>query len=305
MTKTGHTLPAVAVTGASTGIGRACALHLDRVGYQVFAGIRKASAAEELRRAASGRLTPVLLDVTDSRSIEEASAAVAEAVGPDGLTGLVNNAGIAVGGPLEFLALDDLRRQMEVNLIGQVAVTQALLPLLRFGRGRIVNIGSVSGRIAAPFLGPYAASKFAFGALSDALRLELEPWGIRVVVVDPGPVDTPIWAKSLAEDAARQSRMPVEGQRLYGRALEAVREHVAAAGQTGMSPQDVAVVVARALSVRRPRARYLVGSGLWLQIPFLRALPTRWCDGLIRRGMGLRAAGREMQNAKSQMQKAK
>ena len=294
----GHGSSAVVVTGASTGIGRACALHLDRIGYQVFAGIRKTSDAEEIRQSASERLTPVLLDVTDSHSVAGASEAVGQAVGASGLAGLVNNAGIAVGGPLEFLALEDLRRQMEVNLVGQVAVTQALLPLLRTGRGRIVNIGSVSGRVAAPFLGPYAASKFALGALSDALRLELEPWGIQVVMVDPGPVDTPIWAKSLAEDAARQSRMPAEGQRLYGRALAAIREHVALAGQDGMPPQDVAEVVARALSVRRPKARYLVGRGLWLTIPFLRAIPTRWRDELIRREMGLKAAGREMQNEK-------
>ena len=294
----GHGSSAVVVTGASTGIGRACALHLDRIGYQVFAGIRKTSDAEEIRQSASERLTPVLLDVTDSHSVAGASEAVGQAVGASGLAGLVNNAGIAVGGPLEFLALEDLRRQMEVNLVGQVAVTQALLPLLRTGRGRIVNIGSVSGRVAAPFLGPYAASKFALGALSDALRLELAPWGIQVVMVDPGPVDTPIWAKSLAEDAARQSRMPAEGQRLYGRALAAIREHVALAGQDGMPPQDVAEVVARALSVRRPKARYLVGRGLWLTIPFLRAIPTRWRDELIRREMGLKAAGREMQNEK-------
>lgn len=294
----GHGSSAVVVTGASTGIGRACALHLDRIGYQVFAGIRKTSDAEEIRQSASERLTPVLLDVTDSHSVAGASEAVGQAVGASGLAGLVNNAGIAVGGPLEFLALEDLRRQMEVNLVGQVAVTQALLPLLRTGRGRIVNIGSVSGRVAAPFLGPYAASKFALGALSDALRLELEPWGIQVVMVDPGPVDTPIWAKSLAEDAARQSRMPAEGQRLYGRALSAIREHVALAGQGGMPTQDVAEVVARALSVRRPKARYLVGRGLWLTIPFLRAIPTRWRDELIRREMGLKAAGREMQNEK-------
>ena len=259
--------------------------------------IRKASDAETLRRAASDRLTPVRLDVTDSRSIADAADLVANAVGPGGLTGLVNNAGIAVGGPLEFLDLEDLRRQMEVNLIGPVAVSQALMPLLRMAGGRIVNIGSVSGRIAAPFVGPYAASKFALGALSDALRLELEPWGIGVLVVDPGPVDTPIWGKSLAEDVARQSRMPVEGRRLYGRALEAVREHVASAGQAGMSPQAVAEVVAHALSVRRPKARYLVGRGLWCRIALLRAIPTRWRDGLIRRGMGLGEAGKcKMQN---------
>ena len=286
----------VAVTGASSGIGRACALHLDRIGYQVLAGIRKESDAEALRQSGSERLTPIRLDVTDSGSIAEAADVVRREVGGNGLLGLVNNAGIAVGGPLEFLPLEDMRRLMEVNLIGTLAVTQALLPLLRSGRGRIVNIGSVSGRVAAPFLGPYAASKFALEAMSDALRLEVAPWGIYVAMVEPGAVDTPIWGKALSEDAERLSARPEIGRTLYGRAVEAVRRHVEATAESGMPAQVVAEAVAHALCARRPKARYHVGRGLRLRVAFLTAIPTRWRDKLIQWGMGLEGEGGEMQD---------
>ncbi|MGD1157325.1 MAG: SDR family oxidoreductase, partial [Terriglobia bacterium] len=184
---------AVVITGASTGIGEACALHLDKLGFRVFAGIRKAADAEALRHRASARLVPIRLDVSDETEVEQAARNVTEALRGEGLAGLVNNAGIVVAGMLEFLPLDALRRQLEVNVVGQVAVTQAFLPHLRKARGRIVNIGSVSGLIAGPFSGAYAASKFALEALTDALRVELRPWKIHVSIVEPGNIQTPIW----------------------------------------------------------------------------------------------------------------
>src|SRR5258708_33287478 len=181
----------VVATGASTGIGEACALRLDRRGFHVFAGVRREVDGGALKQKASGRLTPILLDVTDASSIKSAAAAVAASLDEEGLSGLVNNAGIAIAGPLEFLPIDELRRQFEVNVIGQIAVTQAFLPLLRKGHGRIVNMGSISGRLAFPLLGPYAASKFALRALTTALRMELRPWGIPVSIIEPSGIATP------------------------------------------------------------------------------------------------------------------
>ncbi|MEK7693262.1 MAG: SDR family oxidoreductase, partial [Chloroflexota bacterium] len=183
----------VVITGASTGIGEACALHLDALGWRVFAGVRKGADGEALQRKASARLIPVRIDVTDQASIASACDAVAQELGARGLDGLVNNAGIAVAAPLEFVPIDDLRRQLEINVIGQIAVTQAFLALIRTARGRIVNIGSVSGKLATPFTGPYSASKFAMEALTDALRIELRPWKIEVSIVEPGSIATPIW----------------------------------------------------------------------------------------------------------------
>src|SRR5712691_5002789 len=177
---------AVVITGAASGIGEACALHLDKLGFCVFAGVRREVDGAALQGKASERLTPLLLDVTDAASIRFAVEIVATGVVETGLAGLVNNAGITVAGPLEFLPVSELRRQLEVNVIGQVAVTQAFLPLLRRGQGRIVNMGSLAGRIATPFIGPYHASKFAMEALTDSLRMELRRWGMHVSLIEPG-----------------------------------------------------------------------------------------------------------------------
>src|SRR5208282_3844521 len=210
---------AVVITGASTGIGEACALRLDKLGYRVFAGIRKAADGESLRRRASERLVPFHLDVSDETEVEQAARTVG-----GGLAGLVNNAGIVVGGMLEFLPLDALRHQLEVNVIGQIAVTQAFLTSLRKARGRIVNIGSLSGLISSPFSGPYCASKFALEALTDSLRLELRPWKIHVSIVEPGFIQTPIANKSLAAADAFRGRLPAEALQLYGPSMRAVRD---------------------------------------------------------------------------------
>lgn len=174
------------VTGASTGIGRATALHLDRAGWRVFAGVRREEDADSLRAGGSERLVPSMLDVTDPDQVSAAAERIRSAVGEAGLDGLVNNAGIGLLGPLETLPIEDFRRTVEVNLIAQVAVTQALLPQVRAARGRIVFVSSVGGRMAMPFGSPYHAAKFGLEAVADSLRRELRPWGIEVAVIEPG-----------------------------------------------------------------------------------------------------------------------
>lgn len=278
----------VLVTGASSGIGEACVRHLDSLGFRVLAGFRDEAAGARLR-AISPRVHPLRLDVADAGSIGDAGDAVADALDGGPLAGLVNNAGIAVAAPLEFVPIDALRRQLEVNVVGQVAVTQAMLPLLRRGRGRVVFMGSISGRFASPFLGPYAASKFALEAIADALRLELRPWGMHVAIVEPGVIATPIWRKSLASALELADRMSPRAAELYGAALRGVEERVRTIG--GIPPERVARVVAHALTARRPRARYLVGADARVGVA-LNALPTRLRDSLVARRMpGARGDG--------------
>ncbi|MBN1219165.1 MAG: SDR family NAD(P)-dependent oxidoreductase [Anaerolineae bacterium] len=281
------TLKAVIVTGASTGIGNACALHLDKLGYQVFACVRKQVDAQTLQSQASERMVQLYLDVTKPETITSAAGLVEVAVGEAGLAGLVNNAGIAVGGPLEFLPITELRRQLEINVIGQIAVTQAFLPLLRLGRGRIVNMGSISGRVATPFLGPYAASKFALGALNDALRVELRPWGIEVCLIEPGAVDTPIWDKSLSAAEEATQTWPPEVFDLYGQAMAAVRQGVVRTSRSAAPVDEVIKAVMHALTANHPKTRYLVGRGVGVAALLAKILPDRIRDRLITQQRGL------------------
>ena len=245
---------AVVVTGASTGIGRACALRLSKAGWKVFAGVRKDADAESLR-AEDSRLTPLSIDVTDQASIDAAVKTVAEEIGPR-LDGLVNNAGVVVHGPLEFVTPEEMRAQLETNVIGMHATTRAFLPALRAAQGRIVNMGSVAGRSPAlPLLGPYAASKWAVEAITDALRNEVRSFGIHVAVVEPGNISTPIWNKA-DEDF---DRFPAEARELYRDLLENGRDINSLMERTGVSTEKVAKVVEHALTSRHPRLRYLVG----------------------------------------------
>jgi len=277
----------VVITGASTGIGAACALHMDRLGWRVFAGVRRQGDAEALRAQGSVRLTPISLDVTDTVSISTAASAVAGAVGAAGLSGLVNNAGIVVPGPLEFLPLPDLRRQLEINVVGQVAVTQGFLPLIRAGRGRIVNMGSIAGRMATPFTGAYGASKFALEALTDALRLELQPWGISVSIIEPGSVATPIWEKSAKNAEAMFGAVPPETFVLYAEAIEAVKKAAAHAAKNAVSPVDVARAVEHALTASRPRTRYVVGREAKIRAAMALLVPDRVRDNMVAKAMRL------------------
>jgi NAD(P)-dependent dehydrogenase (short-subunit alcohol dehydrogenase family) len=267
----------VLVTGASSGIGEATALHLSELGFDAVAAVRKDEDAERL----GGRgLRTVKLDVTDVDSIAAARAELGD--GP--LAGLVNNAGIAVAAPLEFLPLDQLRNQLEVNLIGQVAVTQQFLPALRAGRGRIVNVSSIGGRVALPLVGAYNASKFALEAISDSLRRELFSHGVDVIVIEPGGVKTPIWRKGdeLATELAAD--LPPEGERLYGSLIAAIRKQTAKiATETGVDPRVVAEAIGHALTAKRPRTRYLVGRDAKIRAAAAAVLPDRLMDRIVAR----------------------
>jgi NAD(P)-dependent dehydrogenase (short-subunit alcohol dehydrogenase family) len=278
---------AVVITGASTGIGRATALHLDRLGYRVFAGVRREADADSLRRESSERLAPVLLDVTDNGSIEAAAKTVSADVDNRGLAGLVNNAGIGVGSPLEFVPLDELRRQLEVNTIGPIAVTQHFLPLVRQATGRIVFVSSIGGRLSNPIIGPYAASKFALEALADALRVELAPSGIHVSVIEPGAVKTMIFEKTAQYGDVTLARLPEEGTRLYGKMARAVLDFFAKMESSAIPPDRVARVIEHALTAARPRTRYLVGIDARIQALLGWLLPDRMRDALVGRLMGL------------------
>ncbi len=284
------------VTGSSTGIGAACALELHRLGFRVFAGVRRESDGQRLVEQASSRIVPVLLDVTDPQSISQAAVRIQEEVGAAGLAGLVNNAGITVAFALEFLPIDELRRQFEVNVFGALAVTQAMLPMLKAGRGRIVNISSVSGLVAAPYVGPYAASKFALEALSDSLRVELRHFGIRVAVVEPGDVDTPIWQKSReASDRLRDRLAEVTADDVaeaaraaYAQDITAMREATGKSAANAMPPSRVVRAVVHALTARRPRTRYPVGAKTWAVSLLFRILPDRLRDRIVRSSLGMK-----------------
>lgn len=282
MTESGKTRGWVLVTGASSGIGAATTLALAARGFEVFACLRETSDPVKLfARQPSGIFT-LPLDVTNAESIREAERCVAGMAGRRGLVGLVNNAGIALGGPLECTPVSVLRRQFEVNAVGAMAVTQACLPHLRLASGRIVNISSISGRVALPFVGPYAASKFALRALSDSLRAELRPWGIDVIMVEPGQIATPIWGKGIAEYERQQADWSQEAREHYGATMAALLKHVRRSG--GLPPERVADVVVRALCARRPKTCYVVGRDSHV-LRWLGRLPARWRDALFTRNL--------------------
>ena len=272
---------AVLITGASTGIGAAAALRLDRAGWRVFAGVRKLADGEALRAQASLRLTPVIIDVSDQASIEAAAGEVTRMVGDAGLAGVVNNAGISTPGPIELLPLDDLRRQIEVNVVGQVAVTQACMPLLRAARGRIVFIGSIGGRLSTPFLGAYCASKFALEAIADSLRIELRPWRIHVAIVEPGSIKTPFWQKGISDAEVLETQLTPEAHALYDEAIANVKGVARDFERRGIAPDVVARAIEHALASPRPKTRYLVGIDAWLQAALAAWMPDRVNDSLI------------------------
>jgi NAD(P)-dependent dehydrogenase (short-subunit alcohol dehydrogenase family) len=271
----------VLITGASTGIGRATALHLDRAGWLVFAGVRKEEDAASLREAGSERLAPLILDVTDAAQIAAAAERIGEEVGEAGLDGLVNNAGIGVMGPLETIPLDDFRRQIDVNLTGQVAVTQAMLPLIRRATGRVVFVSSAGGRMALPFGGPYHAAKFGLEAVADSLRQELRPWGIEVAVIEPGSIDTPIWERAIQSYEEMAARAPAAQAELYGKRLANLQQGAMKTAARGIPPEKAAKAIADALTARRPRTRRRVGLDANGQILLRRLLPDRALDRLL------------------------
>ena len=273
------------ITGASTGIGRATALRLDSAGWKVFAGVRREEDAESLRAAAGEHLAPLMLDVTAPEQIAAAAERVAgEAEG--GLDGLVNNAGVAVPSPLETIPIEDFRRQIEVNLTGQVAATQALLPQIRHARGRIVFISSIGGRIAFPLTGAYHAAKFGIEAVGDVFRQELRPWGISVSIIEPGSIDTPIWNRGELTSDEIGARSP-HREALYGKVIERYRKVVKDTAERGIPPEKVAKAIEHALTAGRPRSRYLVGLDAKVQARLRPLIPTPVFDRIVARIMGL------------------
>jgi NAD(P)-dependent dehydrogenase (short-subunit alcohol dehydrogenase family) len=267
----------VVVTGASTGIGRALVGTLVAAGFHVWATVRRQQDADALRAQHGDAVSPLLADLTDEASVRAAGQQV-RAAGP--LFGLVNNAGVALPGPLEHVPLDVLRRQLEVNLVGQLAVTQAMLPALRESRARgqdarIVMIGSVGGRIAGPLLGPYNAAKFGLVGLTGALRAELAPSGVRVILVEPGAIATPIWTRGAAEGEALAEALPEEGRARYRAQIDAAMANARRSAVRGLPAERAAAVIARSLTDRNPRPRRVVGRDAQVAAALVRLLPHR------------------------------
>lgn len=250
---------AVVVTGASSGIGRACSLALARKGFHVFAGVRRHEDGRRLTEEMAGRITPVLIDVTVAESVRTAAGQVADAVGGAGLIALVNNAGIGLTGPIEALPIEALRHQYEVNVFGQVAVTQALLPLLRVARGRIINIGSIGDRLTMPFGAALTSSKWALASITEGLRLELRPAGIHVVLIEPASIRTDAVDKMEADLERTLTEFEPEARARYESAFRAMTKSVVARERTGSSPDVVARRVVHAVVTPNPKTRYLVG----------------------------------------------
>lgn len=279
----------ILVTGASSGIGQAATLTLLGQGFRVFAAVRSEPAAEALRGAApttvANRLETLELDVTNAGQIRAAVARVETAVGDAGLWGLFNNAGISVAGPLEHVAIDDLRRQLEVNVIGQVAVTQAFLPLLRRARGRILTTGSIAGFFAAPALAPYSMSKYAIEAFSDALRRELRPWGIEVCLLEPGAIDTDIWGKGMSAFGEIMRSPPPGLLENYGGLVEGLRKAAQESADNASPVELVSRDVVHAFTAARPRTRYRMGKDSASR-KLISRLPDRWIDALVAKSLG-------------------
>lgn len=275
----------VVVTGASTGIGAACARYLDEKGFRVFATVRKQSDADAIAARSRSRLQPLFLDVTDAESIARAVRHVGAALGGAGLAGLVNNAGVSVDVPLECVDIAALRHQLEVNSIAPVAVTQAFLPLLRRAQGRIVNVSSVNGRVASAFSGPYCMSKFALEAFTDCLRQELVDWGMRVAVIEPGAIATAMWDKGRAEDWSAQASKPHLD--LYGEAYQAFRRFTEQTAAGAVPCDAVSRAIFHALTAKRPRTRYLVGRDARVYARLAQICPDRVMDWVGRKVMGL------------------
>jgi NAD(P)-dependent dehydrogenase (short-subunit alcohol dehydrogenase family) len=281
----------ILVTGASSGIGRATALRLAAGGHHVYAGIRSAADGEQLARSAvGGEFTPLILDVTEASHIADAAAVVTRHVATAGLDGLVNNAGIGLACPTELLPLDTFRRQLEVNVTGQLAVTQAFLPLLRRARGRIVVISSIGVRFSPPFAGPLDATKAALAALAEALRQELAPWHVRVVLVEPAGINSSAAGKVARDAAAALAASPPPGRALYEDMFAKMLAVMQRREENGSPPGVAAATITRALTATRPRAVYLTGR-YSRRLAILSLLPAPILDAARRRVFHLPAPG--------------
>ncbi len=280
-------LRSVLITGASTGIGEACALHLATRGWRVFAGVRRDADGHALVSKACGKVLPVLLDVTRQSDIDAAATYIGGMVGDAGLHGLFNNAGIGVGGPLEFLPTGMILQQFQVNVFGAIAVTQTFLPLVRKARGRVLFTSSNSGFWCEPFLSLYGGTKHALEAIGDSLRVELRPWAIHVALIEPGMIKTPIWDKARQAAGTASEALPAEALELYAAPLEALRRMVQETPAIAASPRRVSLAAQHALESRRPRTRYRVGIDSRIQFHLRRLLTDRMRDRLALWIMGL------------------
>jgi NAD(P)-dependent dehydrogenase (short-subunit alcohol dehydrogenase family) len=276
----------VVVTGASSGIGRATALRLAAAGWHVYAGVRKVADAPSAQM-----ITPLLMDVTNTEQIGAAVESVAEHVGPAGLDALVDNAGIGVAVPMELVALEALRWQLEVNVVGQVAVTQAFLSMLRKARGRVVIVGSIGDRFTPPFGGPLAASKSAISSIADAFRQELAPWGIDVVLLEPASIHTEAIDKLKRDSKSAADEFSLDGQELYRDTYLGMVDAALKRERKGSPPDVVADKVQTVLTMSRPRARYLVGKDAHMLANLVRFVPTSTLDALRRKIFNLPATG--------------
>ncbi|PXW33522.1 UNVERIFIED_CONTAM: short-subunit dehydrogenase [Williamsia faeni] len=275
-------MPTILITGASRGIGRATSLRLALSGWDVFAGVRDQSAGDELKSAVPDRITPVILDITDAEQVRALGNVL-----PDSLDAVVNNAGIVVGGPVETISAEQLRHQLEVNVVGQLAVTQAVLPRLRTSKGRVIFVSSVSGRIATPMTGAYNASKFALEGMADALRIELRPWKIPVVLVEPGQTDTDIWRDAQSTLDSSLTELSDAHRTLYAKHIDGYRKTIGTSQKAAVPADDVAASIESALTDKRPRARYVVGTANKVQAPLIGLLPTRLTDIIIGKVTGV------------------
>jgi NAD(P)-dependent dehydrogenase (short-subunit alcohol dehydrogenase family) len=282
-------VPTVLISGASSGIGRATALRLAGSGWNVLAGVRTPAAGEALIAEAGGagaRVEPVTLDITDPAQVAAVAELVGERTGEAGLDALVNNAGTAVGGPLEMLPMQDLRDQFEVNFFGHVAMTQALIPALRRGRaGRLIMISSIGGRITTPYMSPYHASKYALEAVADSLRVELSRSHIQVALIEPGSIATPIWDKG--NELIDGVKVPPELEKYYGHVPKAMEKTLRDTAKRGIPPERVAQTIEGALAAKRMRARYLVGLDAHGMTWLNRLLPDLVFDRVLRRALGV------------------
>lgn len=274
-------MASVLITGASRGIGRATAIKLASAGWTVYAGVRSETDGKQLAADAGANLIPLVLDITDAGHLAD----LPNRFGGH-LDAVVNNAGFALDGPVETLSLDDLRRQYEVNVIGHVGVTQAVLPLLRASHGRIVFVSSLSGRLSTPLTGAYNSSKFAIEALADALRIELRRWKLPVVLVEPGPVATDMWSGALDQHEATLNALSPAHRELYGPTFEKARKMLAFMQKQAVPVDKVANAIEKALKARRPKARYQVDVGSKVQLAATSMTPTRMLDSILGRAMG-------------------
>ncbi len=290
----------VVISGASTGIGRAAAVMLaQRAGpggsssRGVLAGYRKDSDAESIRQEAAklglaDRLVPIRLDVTSQADIDACKAKVGELTRAGGaLSALVNNAGFLVFGPVETLPLSEWRRQFDTNFFGAIALTQALLPFLLASKGRIVNISSIGGKVSQPLIGSYTASKFAMEAMTDSLRMELSRTGVKVVLIEPGAIKTPIWGKGLSEEDRAIAALPAETRARYEPMLRRLGVAAKKMADGAIPAEKAAVQIVRAIDAGRPARRKLVGMDAHVLAALKWLLPTAWMDAFVITAFGL------------------